>query len=42
MIALDLNKTVGELKKIVFEQTKVPIDRIEFYLDLKIYLIIKF
>ena len=35
MIALDLNKTVGELKKIVFEQTKVPIDRIEFYLNLK-------
>jgi hypothetical protein len=30
---LDLNKKVEELKKLVFEQTKTPIDRIKFCLD---------
>ena len=31
-VILDLNKKVEELKQVVFEQTKVPIDRQEFYL----------
>lgn len=30
---LDLNKKVGELKRMVFEQTKIPIDRQIFYHD---------
>ena len=32
---LDLYKKVEELKKLVFEQTKTPIDRQKFYLDQK-------
>lgn len=32
-VTLDLNKKIEELKKMVFEQTKVPIDRQLFYLD---------
>ena len=34
-IVLDLNKKIEELKKIVYEQTKVPIDRQQFYLSNK-------
>ena len=30
---LDLNQKVGELKRMVFEQTKIPIDRQIFYHD---------
>ena len=32
-VILDLNKKVEELKQMVFEQTKVPIDRQQFYLN---------
>ena len=32
-VILDLNKKVGELKRMVFEQTKIPIDRQIFYHD---------
>jgi len=32
-VVLDLNKKVEELKQMVFEQTKVPIDRQQFYLN---------
>ena len=32
-IMLDLNKKVGELKKMVFEQTKIPAERQVFYFD---------
>ena len=32
-VILDLNKKVEELKQMVFEQTKVPKERQEFYLD---------
>ena len=44
-IILDLNKKIGELKKIVSEQTKVPVHRIDFQiyqreLILKLILII--
>lgn len=44
-IILDLNKKIGELKKIVSEQTKVPVHRIHFQiyqreLILKLILII--
>ena len=35
-VVLNLNKKIEELKKIVFEQTKIPADRIEFYLNDKI------
>ena len=34
-IILDLNKNIEELKKMVFEQTKIPIDRLKFYLKKK-------
>jgi len=30
-VVLDLTKKIEELKKMVFEQTKIPADRIEFY-----------
>lgn len=30
---MDLNKKVGELKQIVFEKTKVPIERLKFNLN---------
>ena len=33
---LNLDKKIEELKKMVFEQTKIPADRIEFYLNDKI------
>ena len=32
-VILDLNKKVEELKQMVFEQTKVPIDRLQFHLE---------
>ena len=32
-VTLDLNKKVGELKQIVFEKTKVPIERMKFHLN---------
>ena len=32
-VTLDLNKKVEELKKMVLEQTKVPMERQKFYLD---------
>ena len=32
-VVLDLNKKIDQLKKQVFEQTKVPINRQQFYLD---------
>ena len=32
-VTLDLNKKVGELKQIVFEKTKVPIERLKFNLN---------
>ena len=32
-VTLDLNKKVGELKQIVFEKTKVPIERLKFHLN---------
>lgn len=32
-VILDLNKSVNQLKQMVFEQTKVPIERQIFYLD---------
>ena len=32
-VILDLNKKVGELKQIVFEKTKVPIERLKFNLN---------
>ena len=32
-VILDLNKRIEELKQIVFEKTKVPIERQTFYLD---------
>ena len=32
-IILDLKRKVEDLKKMIFEQVKVPTDRIEFYLD---------
>ena len=32
-VILDLNKKVEELKQMVFEQTKIPIDRQKFYLN---------
>ena len=34
-VILDLNKKVEELKQMVFEQTKVPIERQQFYLNFK-------
>ena len=30
---MDLNKTVGELKKSIFEKTKIPINRLKFILN---------
>ena len=36
-ITLDLNKKIEELKKSVSEQTKVPIERLEFKLNNKIF-----
>ena len=35
-VILDLNKKVEELKQMVFEQTKVPVNRKEFYFNDKI------
>ena len=32
-VILDLNKKIKELKQMVYEQTKIPIDRQVFYLD---------
>lgn len=32
-VELDLNKNVEELKKITYEQNKIPIERQQFYLD---------
>ena len=32
-VTLDLNKKVGELKQIVFEKTKIPIERQKFHLN---------
>ena len=32
-VILDLNREVEQLKKMVFEQTKIPINRQKFYLD---------
>ena len=32
-VILDLNKKVEDLKQMVFEQTKIPIDRQQFYLN---------
>lgn len=34
-LSLDLNKKVEELKQAVFEKTKIPVNRLEFYLDEK-------
>ena len=34
-IILDLKKKVEELKKMIYEQVKIPTERIEFYLDKK-------
>ena len=33
VVVLNLTKKIEELKKMVFEQTTIPIDRIEFFLD---------
>ena len=32
-VILDLNKKIGELKQMVFEQTKIPMSRQQFYLN---------
>lgn len=32
-VILNLNKNIEQLKKMVFEQTKIPIDRIKFNLN---------
>ena len=35
-VTLDLNKNVEELKKMVYEQTKIPVKRLQFYLNDKL------
>ncbi len=41
-IILDLKRKVEELKKMIYEQVKIPTERIEFYLDKKNWIIITF